>query len=191
VVVGQLDCQFLLGGDSEEDGPGVAQVADVALVPLDEDGDGAGARAGVVDAAALQLLLRVLEHLRQVVLHVLFGLELPQLALVRTFLKLGRNVVVRSLARLAPRRSVAVVHCEKVCVVAQILQHAAGILALLFLGAGTHQAGDAHSDSLERVDFALDAVRTLVLLFLLLALASAEDAQKVHLFKFNRNRSMI
>lgn len=86
VVVGKFDGQFLLGSGPEEHSPGVSQIGDVALVALDEDRNGTGARARIVDPTALQLLLSVLKHLRQVALHVLFGLQLGQVSLVRTFL---------------------------------------------------------------------------------------------------------
>ena len=74
----------------------------------------------------------------------------------------------------------AVVYCEEVGVVAQVFQHAAGVLALLFFWAGAHETGDVHLDSLEGVDLVLDAVGPLVLLFLLFTLACAEDAEKIH-----------
>lgn len=63
VVVGQLDGKLLLRSHSEEDSPRIAQIRNITLVPLDEDGNSAGARTGVINSTALQLLLRVLEHL--------------------------------------------------------------------------------------------------------------------------------
>lgn len=179
MVIRKFDGELLLGSVSKEYGPGVAQIGDEALVALQENGDCAGAGTGVVDAAAFEFFLSVFEHFGEVVFDVLFRLELAEVALVRTFLQLGGDVVVGGLAGLASGGTVAVVDCEEVGVVAQILEHAAGVLALLLLGARTHQAGHVHFDSFEGVGLLLVLV-PLVLLFLLLGLACPEDAQKVH-----------
>jgi hypothetical protein len=73
-----------------------------------------------------------------------------------------------------------IVDREEVGVVAEVLEHAAGILTFLFLRARSHQAGDVHFDALEREYLVLDTVGSLVLLFLFLGFARTENAQKVH-----------
>ncbi len=98
---------------------------------------------------------------------------------MRTLLEFGGDVVVGGLAGLAAGGAVAVVDCEEVGVVAQVLEHAAGVLALLLFGTRTHQARHVHFDRFERVGLLLVLV-PLVLLFLLLRLPCPEDAQKVH-----------
>jgi hypothetical protein len=53
-------------------------------------------------------------------------------------------VVFGGLAGLAAGGAVAVVHGEEVAAVAEVLEHAAGVLALLFFWAGAHQGRDVH-----------------------------------------------
>lgn len=53
-------------------------------------------------------------------------------------------MVVGGLAGLAAGGAVAVVHGEEVAAVAEVLEHAAGVLALLFFWAGAHQGRDVH-----------------------------------------------
>lgn len=51
-----------------------------------------------------------------------------------------------------------VVDSEEVGIVTEVFQHAAGVLALLFLGSRAHETRDPHGDALECVDLALHAV---------------------------------
>ena len=58
----------------------------------------------------------------------------------------------------------------------EVFEHAAGILAFLFFGSGSHEGGDVHFDAFKSPYLVLYFVGSFVLLFLFFALAWAEDA---------------
>ena len=117
----------------------------------------------------------------QVVLDILFALELSQVALVRALLKLRRYIVVGGLACLSPTRTMAIIDSKEIGVLTKVFEHAAGVLALLFFGSTAHEGGNVHFDTFEGVDFVFEFVISFVFLFLLFAFASPENTEEIHL----------
>ena len=121
MIVRELDGELLFSSSPEENSSRVAEVGDEASIALDEYRDRAGARTRIIDSTALQLLLSVLKHLREVLLDIFLPIQSAKFSLMRTLLQLGGDVIISSLAGLPPRRAVAIVYCKKVGIISEIL----------------------------------------------------------------------